>query len=351
MPFRVLKDFLNELSRRFGEETVASDGNVRGSILNDVIVASDGVTSVKAGFGNDVIVVGAGATTAPASPVVYDGGRGADTYIVSAADVGTDDIEECLIFDYANGGFSTTADGSVQEQIVLRGFDEPAGATVTVEADGLVRVTDGTKEAVFRVERPDGVPVSADIIEHSIVFADGGVTEGFEDQGKILIISEDLDPGEDAQVNGSRRSETILVDETASGVSAGGGDDVIIADRTEASGAGPLMLDGGLGADTYFLFVGGSESPDIEECLIFDLADGGVSARGTNDTAQIVGFGPDTLVSDQGDGVFLFEDPNAGCRKIAFEYSDGEGLSIDDLQVVLINASDFAFASADDFML
>lgn len=360
------KELFTEISLRLGNEILTDEGDVNGSFLNDRIVARDGVTSVSAGLGNDVIVTsGAGGT-------VYDGGGGADTYVLGAGRT-TSSVPDCLIFDIGGGGISTGA----ADRILLSGFS--ADSTVIDLGEGRVEIIDGDENLIFDVLRADGSAVSFETIVDSFVFAERGeVTEvGGQGGRPLLIVAEDV---EGEALGGDARSGTYVVDHTVNSIDARGGDDVILSDlflmtvedvfsinggrgndlievRLNADAQANVTVSGGRGRDTVVIDHRGADgdtvtildgrgadtyvlrydaqTTDIEDCLIFDISDGGVSERPTRQRDEVLL--PDfnkatTEVVDLGDGIYQFTDLSTGIEaQIGHAYTNGDALTMEDI--------------------
>ncbi|MEM1363353.1 MAG: hypothetical protein AAGF94_16835, partial [Pseudomonadota bacterium] len=190
----------NELSLRLGKETYAETDAARGSIFNDRILAGDGVTSVKASFGNDMILTNGIAGT------VNDGARGADTYVLGANGKSSQ-IEDCLIFDLGSGGPRSTGD-----KIVLTQFS--ADSQIIDLGRGVIEVIDKDGDvAVIEVRSQDGREVDAQTIIDSLVFAGDGLTQlDARGQSPLMIANNlDRDAAREFQCEArSFRSDTII---------------------------------------------------------------------------------------------------------------------------------------------
>ncbi|MEO1531392.1 MAG: hypothetical protein AAFU72_04415 [Pseudomonadota bacterium] len=331
---------LERISERFGTETFATSAEARGSMFSDLIVAGPGTEQTEAGMGRDVLVgtLGAG--------VVHDGGRGADTFVLTV-EPGRDsaEIEECLIFDFGSAGLQSRT----TETILLPDFspeslvaDLGGGRVEVVDADGTV--------ARLHVMERDGTPVAFDVIREAIAFGDTGEDV---DVGPILIIAEDV---EGAAVSTTASRDHVLLarqvqvadvdlgrgddffafigeapsDDDAAltlRVDLGRGDDLMMLDLRGALPGTEIAIVSGLGDDTI-VFRRDAATPEIEECLIFDLDGAGLQARAAGTTSVLLpDFGPETAILDLGDGLLQIADTSRDLVQ-TLQLEDGRGVGL-----------------------
>ena len=393
MTFRLFPLLRTEVSRRLGQEHVAPEGDVRGGIFSDVVIAGADTGDIATGAGDDIILAEPGAER------MLDGGRGADTYVLAGGAPEAAEIEECLIFDYDDGGVSTR-DPEAGDRAVLPDFD-PA-STITDLGAGRVEIADPDGRLVrLEVQFPDGSPVPFDAIAARIDLGPPDPAGAIEHARPLLIIAEDV---EGEALAGTVLSDTILYadstaevrggfgadviaslappaatlrpDPAAVSLFGGPGDDLILADaRAELvhggrgaddlrlalaeapSGRVPVRAEGGPGADRIEadfrglpagtgveVAIAGGRGPDtlvllyesgaaeIEACLIFDFGDGGLGSGEGADEVILGGFGPGSTLTDLGQGRIEAVDPLTGLSAgIGIEVRDGTPLALADL--------------------
>lgn len=323
-----LTNFRQEISRFFGQETVAfDDAVVRGSKFSDAMIVGGAVENVQAGRGADIIIseVGGGR--------VLDGGRGADTYVVTGTSV-QGEVEECLIFDLDGAGLFP------RDSVWLP--DISPDALITELGDGVVRFfnLDGSS-VTLRLEDREGNALSLDQVAPNIFL---GATQ----QALVPSVSgrfNNLDQvitGTDEIVMGTRRSDAVFLDEIVEAVQTGRGADTIYYDFRGLVGdpeeAAEIVIDPGRGPDTL-VFRYDQTTRDIDECLIFDFDGPGLQAR----AAQML-YLPDfnaatTEIKDAGSGDITFSDVASGVTQtLRFENRHGDALSLQDVEdfVVLV---------------
>ncbi|MEM9761601.1 MAG: hypothetical protein AAF968_03670 [Pseudomonadota bacterium] len=328
------------ISERFGAETFATSVEARGSMFSDLLVAGPGTERMEAGRGRDVLVgtLGAG--------VVHDGGPGADTFVLTVEPGRSSaEIEECLIFDFGSAGLqSRTAD-----RILLPDFSPDS--LVVALGGGRVEVVDpsGTVARLHIMER-DGAPVAFDVIQSAIAFGDTGEDV---DVGPVLIIAEDV---EGAAVSTTASRDHVLLarqvqvadvelgrgddffafvgdppsdDDAALSlrVDLGRGDDLLVLDLRGVQPGAEIAIVTGLGDDTI-VFRRDAATPEIEECLIFDLDGAGLQARAAGTTSVLLpDFGPETAILDLGDGLLQITDTSRDLVQ-TLQLEDGRGVGL-----------------------
>lgn len=336
--FDYFANLFNELSLRLGKEIYAETGTLRGSFFNDRILAGEGVETVSAGFGNDMILTNGTAGT------VYDGGRGTDTYILGANGQSSF-IEDCLIFDLGSGSARSN-----QDQIVLTQFS--ADSRVIDLGNGVVEVVDTDGDvAIIEVQNRDGRPVEAEAIIDSLVFAGEGLTKLDAPGQSPLMIANNLDreAARDFKADAkSFRSDTIIIDESVAGkLNTGGGDDVVIADLSDASRGDVFVFNTGRGNDILEINMGTGIADTVirdsgvggNDVLNFIFDDNAASpprkcfVNLDDDIAgstrlSIDGFGDLVEVFDRDDGAVMFRDVGSGALFGCY-FCDVDGLAVD----------------------
>lgn len=300
-----------EISRRLGDEVVDPvSTTLKGSGFSDVIIGSENTERIEAGRGNDVILI-----SNDSQGVVYDGGLGADTYVVSTGVPPVSDIEDCYIFDIGGDSF-----GSTRDRIILSDF--ASDSTVFDRGNGMVEVLDNTDGDFisFNVERPDGAPVDFATIQNALIFAESPDTVEIRRPGTSpVIIAEDV---EGESVEGTSASDTIIFDGSVRSVNGGRGNDTLYADFRDAPVNTGIEIGGGDGSNTIVVHY---DTTDIEDCFIFDIGGDGIATR--KDTVKLVDFGIDTEILDLGDGnVQLFEPSSGLLQVLRLEDTNGEAV-------------------------
>ncbi|MEL6311497.1 MAG: hypothetical protein AAFQ17_03875, partial [Pseudomonadota bacterium] len=314
----------------------------RGSMFSDLLIAGPGTERIEAGMGRDVLfgTLGTG--------VVHDGGRGGDTFVLTV-EPGRNSaaIEECLIFDFGSAGLQSRT----MDSILLPDFS-PESLVVDL-GGGRVEVVDpnGTVARLHVMER-DGTPVAFDVIQNAIAF---GKTGADVDVGPILIIAEDVE-GEALSTTASRDHVLLARQVQVADVDLGRGDDffAFVGDApSDDDAALSLRVDLGRGDDLMLLDLRGAlpgtemaivtrlgddtivfrrdaATPEIEECLIFDLGGGGIQARAAGTTSVLLpDFGPETAIMDLGDGLLQIADTTRDLvQTLRLEDTRGVGLTI-----------------------
>lgn len=329
---------INELSLRLGQEMIANEGRATGSAFSDRILVDKGTDIVSAGLGNDVIF-----TNGTAGSVHY-GGHGTDIFVVGARNQSLDP-EECLIFDLDGAGLQAT-----QDQILLTHFS--ADSTIVDLGDGVIQVKDTDGDiATIEVQSQDGKPVDARTIIDSLVFAGDGLTQIDVAGQPSVIVANDLTRKEIREFKSEVRSfqsDTIVMDETVTGrINTGGGDDVLVANLSDAArgdvfefntGRGNDVLDINLGLGLVQTVirnsgVGGNDVLNFTFDLDAAMAPGKCFVNLDDDVFGstrfvIDGFGDAVEVFDRSDGAVIFRDVATGASFGCY-FCDVDDLAVD----------------------
>lgn len=338
-----------EISQRLGQESaVSADPSVKGTRFSDLIIAEEGTTEIRAGAGNDIVFsdpkfLG----TAPSEPQLFDGGKGADTYVLAGSDPGDDAVDTHLIFDTPRGGSTGSGDAIW--------FSDFVGGRIDVKdlGDGKIFVSsalDPAQSRTVQVKYEDGRAVSFDDIKASIIQPNGEpLVPGGATLPPTLIHAGD--PDADALTfRGSNLSETFVADGRTQTIFARGGDDRIIYDADQVS---DLVIDAGHGNDFIYADLTGVLSAKIsggagDDVLVlneravppsqevrFDFTQGddqlivrtgdtdtsgqarkcvlSLSDDGTGSVTLVLpDFGETVEVIDRADGAVVFRDPGTG---------------------------------------
>lgn len=338
-----------EISQRLGQESaVSEDPSVQGSRFSDLIIAEEGTTEVRAGAGNDIVFSDPKfAGTASSQPQLFDGGQGADTFVLAGSNPGDDAAETHLVFDMPRG-----ASAAPDDTIWFRDF---VGGKIDVKdlGDGKVLVSsalDPAQSRIVQVKYEDGGAVSFEDIKASIIQPNGEpLVPGGATLPPTLIHAGD--PDADALTfRGSDLSETFVADGRTQNIFARGGDDRIIYDADAVS---DLVIDAGQGNDFIYADLTGVLSAEISggagddvlvlneravppsQEVLFDFTQGNdqlivrtgdtdtsgqarkcvlsLSDDGTGSVTLVLpDFGETVEVIDRADGAVVFRDPATG---------------------------------------
>ncbi|MEM1047754.1 MAG: hypothetical protein AAGL24_16460 [Pseudomonadota bacterium] len=362
------KIFFAEISQRLGQESALSDTpTVKGSRFSDLVIADENTREIQTGAGNDILYsdpkfLG----TAASKPQLFDGGNGADTYVLASPETGDDAPETHVIFDTPRGGSGPSGD-----TIWFPGF---LGDRIDVEdlEDGKVLVSsalDPAQSRIVQVKYEDGRPVSFEDIKASIIQPNGEpLVPGGPTLPPTLIHAGD--PDADALTfRGSNLSETFVADGRTQNIFAEGGDDRIIFDAEEIS---DLVIDAGRGNDFIYADLTGVKSAKISggagddvlvlneravppsQVVTFDFKEGNdqlIVRTGDADTSGqarkcvlslsedgagsvtlvLADFGETVEVTNRADGAVVFRDPETGAAFGTFFCDDNGDLTWEEL--------------------
>lgn len=325
MAWRFLNNLYQEVSRHLGRDVVTFDEpEATGSRFSDFFVIGGSVNSVDAGRGADVIVSQAG------NGRVLDGGRGSDSYVVTGSNV-EGEIEECLIFDLDGAGLFP------RDSVWLP--DISPDALVADLGDGVVRFfnLDGSS-VTLRLEDTDGNALPLAQVAPKVFLGADQQALAPSTGGQIKALKQVI-TGSDGVVLGTRRSDTVFLDEIVDGVHTGRGADSIYYDFRglgDDTNTPEVVIDPGRGPDTLVLRYD-QTTQDIDECLIFDFDGPGLQTRAAQ-TLYLPDFNlATTRIKDAGNGDITFSDPANGLTQtLRFENRHGDGLSLQDIEAYLV---------------
>ncbi len=247
------KVFLPEIYRRLGDEITTNGAEVvEGTRFSDLIVAEEDTAEIHGGGGADVLFSGPSFLgMAATQKQLFDGGRGADTYILGAAEPGEDVAVVQVVFDHGGG-----RSGASGDKIWFIGF-EGDKIDVTDLGNGKILVTSSTdpsQSRIVEVTYDDGSFVSFAKIKASVIEPDGNpLVPGGATLPPTLIPSSDADP-DSLMLRGTNLSETFVADDRSPFIFAGGGNDRIIFDAPRVT---DMEIDAGSGDDFIYADISG----------------------------------------------------------------------------------------------
>ncbi len=304
--------------------------NLVGHGGNDIINGGDGDDFILPGAGDDLVDGGAGFFDTVnyffdndvTGGITFTGGiGGAPSIVTGDASVGTDTIInieklDATVFD----------DVIVVNDVDFLGIDTFDGNDTITTGATQTFVKPGAGDDIV-----DGTAGGNDIVSYiGLPTPTGGITYTGGVGGGAATVTGDASIGNDTliaieQIQGTDSADTFIGGDTSENIVAFDGDDSI------SSGAGDDIMEGGQGDDLFVVRVGdGNDS-------IVDFAAG----AGTEDTIDVSAFGFASLAellavaTDVGPNVVIDLDQQAG----------GDQLTLDNVNIADLEASDFVFAA------
>lgn len=267
-------------------ETIVFDGTageLTGTSGNDLVIAGL-ADSVSAGDGDDIVMVDG------RSNGTVDAGGGKDVFVHISAVERSSSAPQGVNYVFESvpvGGYGKGAEG---DRIWFPDF--PVGTVAEDLGGGLVEfsVEQGTADGtpgrmlvldVVGFQAPDGSPLSLGDVADAVFLGPEAIPLDPDSYlGPLDIIVANAGITRDETLVGTALGDFIAVsaDDGVERVLTGPGDDAVYAKRAGAAQDLAIELGPGVGKTVILEYTGPSDA-DVEECLIFDISGGGLSAR------------------------------------------------------------------------